>query len=126
MINEFRKQWPVKGLYYINSTKLNEFAGSSRIKLIDIREAPDYYKNHIEGSIHIYVGRLPFVWANHIQPGDEIVLLGRNRRSIHKAARILRKKAGMSTKIAAHIFTPHRKEGREGIDGKAEINHCAV
>src|SRR5690606_7205467 len=113
-------------LYYINSMKLDEFTGSSRIKLIDIREAPDYYKNHIEGSIHIFVGRLPFVWANHIQPGDESVLLGRNRRSIHKAARILRKRAGVNTNIAAHLFTPHMKEGGEEIDGKAEVNHCVV
>ncbi|MFC4600250.1 rhodanese-like domain-containing protein [Cohnella hongkongensis] len=104
VIYELRNQWPVKGLHYIDYAELSLIKGSNQFKWVDIRESPDYYKNHLEDSIHIFLGRLPFVWANHIQPGDKIVLLGRNRRSINIAARILGTKAGVNPKIFAYVL----------------------
>lgn len=54
---ELRNQWPAKSLYYINSLELSEYARSGRYKLIDIREAPDYYENKCSSIIYLYMYR---------------------------------------------------------------------
>lgn len=66
VIYELRAQWPVKGLHYIDDAELSKIKGSKQFKWVDIRESPDYHNNHLEDSIHIFVGRLPYVWTNHI------------------------------------------------------------
>lgn len=90
-IYELRNRWPVKGLKYIDSSSLDKMK-VDQFKWIDVRDFPDYQKGHPENAIHIFVGRLPFVWSSYLQPDDQVVLIGRNRRMIRKAARILKKK----------------------------------
>ncbi|MUG74044.1 MULTISPECIES: rhodanese-like domain-containing protein [Paenibacillus] len=100
-LSQLRNQWPVKGLQYISAIELRKMKNSTTLKIIDVRDASDFYEDHCTDAINIYVGRLPFVWSNHIRDGDTIVLLGTDHRSINKSARILNKKAGIKSIYAA-------------------------
>lgn len=87
--NEVRRQWPVRGLQYISIKDVEEVKKTRSAKVIDLREAPDFYADHLQDAIHIYVGRLSFVWGMHLEQDETIVLVGQNRKTLKKAARIL-------------------------------------
>jgi rhodanese-related sulfurtransferase len=97
MIFEIRKQWPVKGLHYITESDTIGLRNGEPVKMVDLREAPDYYAGHINDAIHIFIGRLSFVWDRHLASGDTIVLVAQDRTTLKKAARLLKKKAVAST-----------------------------
>lgn len=98
---ELRNYWPVRGLQYIGVNNLSDMKRLTELKIIDIRDAADFYEDHCADAINIYVGRLPFVWHDNISKGDIVVLLGSDRKSINKAARILRKHVGFKRIHAA-------------------------
>ncbi|MNH82781.1 molybdopterin biosynthesis protein MoeB [compost metagenome] len=85
-----RTVWPVKGLSYVDAQALRETDRSER-KLLDVRDAYDYEKCHIQGSINISIGRLPFVWRKDISAEDSVLILADSMRKSRKAARILKK-----------------------------------
>lgn len=85
-----RSLWPVKGLSYVDADSIRETAVSHH-KLLDVRDAYDYEKCHIQGSINISIGRLPFVWRKDISAEDSVLILADSMRKSRKAARILKK-----------------------------------
>jgi rhodanese-related sulfurtransferase len=115
IVLEIRKQWPVKGLHYITESDLVGLGNGEAVQVVDLREAPDYYAGHIDGAIHIFIGRLSFVWDRHIAPGETIVLVAQDRVTLKKAARLLKKKTGAST-IYALVYT----------EAHIEDGHCVV
>lgn len=104
-----RKQWPVQGLQYISEPDLVGLGKS--LKVVDLREAPDFYAGHIEGAEHIFIGRLSFMWNRHVASGDTIVLVAENRAALRKAARLLKKKAGASTLYGLLYSQVHTEDG---------------
>ncbi|WP_068618562.1 rhodanese-like domain-containing protein [Paenibacillus tuaregi] len=83
--------WPVKGLSYIDPDTLRQSDSKGDQKLVDVRDAYDFQKCHLQGAINISIGRLPFVWRKEISSGDSVVILADSLRKSRKAARILRK-----------------------------------
>lgn len=58
-----RMVWPVKGLSFVDPKVLKDVSNiQTNLKMIDVRDAVEYQKCHIDGSINISLGRLPFVW----------------------------------------------------------------
>ncbi|MGZ9583962.1 rhodanese-like domain-containing protein [Paenibacillus marinisediminis] len=109
MFMKLRHYWPVQGLTYITCDEMQAMRnGVPSIKWIDIRDSSEYWQEHLPDSVNIYVGRLPYVWHQDIEPGERIALIGSNKRSIQKAARILKRKGGMSSMQAWVI--PKRKQ----------------
>ncbi|WP_185897089.1 rhodanese-like domain-containing protein [Paenibacillus zeisoli] len=90
ILGYIRTLWPVKGLSYVDAHVLREKDRSGQ-KLLDVRDAYDYEKCHIQGSINISIGRLPFVWKKDISAEDSVLILADSMRKSRKAARILRK-----------------------------------
>lgn len=82
--------WPVTVLTYIDAADWNpaepRWTGK---KIVDVRDASEYWQNAVPGSINISIGRLPVVWRKDLKAEDEIILLGRSGLQRKKAARIL-------------------------------------
>lgn len=108
---EIRKQWPVQGLHYITESDIVGLRSGVSLKVVDLREAPDFYAGHIEGAEHIFIGRLSFVWNRHVASGDTIVLVAEDRAALKKAARILKKKAGACTLYGLLYPQVHAEDG---------------
>lgn len=86
-----RTVWPVSGLSFVDSRILAAAKEEmTTMKIIDVRDAVDYQKNHYPGSINISLGRLPFVWRKELSPGEPVLILADSRRKSIKAARVLR------------------------------------
>ncbi|WP_282942225.1 rhodanese-like domain-containing protein [Paenibacillus sp. RC67] len=92
---------PVKGLKYMDANQLCVYMKSSpnSFVLLDIRDSVDYYAGHLEGAVHISLGRLPFVKKKELSAGSNIILVSDSKYHSKKAARIL-KKAGFPHLIA--------------------------
>ncbi len=60
-------------LHYITESDLVGLRDGESVKIVDLRESPDYYAGHIEDAIHIFIGRLSFVWDRHLAPGEPVV-----------------------------------------------------
>lgn len=61
------------------------------VKLLDIRDASVYLKDHMSEAINIYVGRLPYVTLREFEPNDEIIILAASSKAVKRAARMMRK-----------------------------------
>ncbi|PZM66252.1 rhodanese-like domain-containing protein [Paenibacillus dendritiformis] len=84
---------PVRDLRYLQSHELQALReGGSPVKQVDVREPADYYCRHMEETVSMYVGRLPYVWSQVLSPGDTVVLIGARKRHIRKAARLLKRR----------------------------------
>ncbi|OMC99952.1 hypothetical protein BJP46_20660 [Paenibacillus odorifer] len=87
-----RYAWPVRSLSYIEVREVRELADQSlALKMLDVRDAVDYQKDSIRGSINISLGRLPYVWQHCLSPGDSVLILAGSYYNRNKAARILYK-----------------------------------
>lgn len=85
--------WSVRDLRYLQSHELQALReGVSPVKQVDVREPADYYCRHMEETVSMYVGRLPYVWSQVLSPGDTVVLIGARKRHIRKAARLLKRR----------------------------------
>lgn len=82
--------WPVSALTYIDAKDWdpNESRWKGK-KVVDVRDASEYWQAPVPGSINISIGRLPVVWRKDLKPEDEVILLGRSGLQRKKAARIL-------------------------------------
>lgn len=96
---------PVPGLTYISLSDVQPLTiTDNRLKLVDIRDAVDFYEGHVQDAVNIYVGRMPYVWSRHMEQGDNVVLIGDRPMPIRRAARILRRRAGIRVRYAI-IYT---------------------
>ncbi|ALS23729.1 rhodanese-like domain-containing protein [Paenibacillus naphthalenovorans] len=101
-----RSVWPVSGLSFVDSRILEAAREEmTTLKIVDVRDAADYQKNHYPGSINISLGRLPFVWRNELSPDEPVLILADSRRKSIKAARVLKNK-GFS-----HLYALRRVSG---------------
>ncbi|MGG3455711.1 rhodanese-like domain-containing protein [Paenibacillus rhizolycopersici] len=87
-----RLVWPVSGLTFVEAGALCGFGVPPQTKKLDVRDAFDYEECHLDGTINISLGRLPFVWSKELSPGDPVLILTDNRYAAMKAARILRRR----------------------------------
>ncbi|WP_127531637.1 rhodanese-like domain-containing protein [Paenibacillus kobensis] len=84
---------PVPSLRYIQGKEEGETANNDlNVKMLDVRDASDYWKRNIPGSINISLGRLPYVWRKQLSIDDVVVILSPSRSHSRKAARILRRR----------------------------------
>ncbi|OMF15536.1 MULTISPECIES: rhodanese-like domain-containing protein [Paenibacillus] len=82
--------WPLRSLTYINIEDLDLTQERwGKVKILDVRDASEYWTGHIPGTINISVGRLPVLWSKHIEPHDEVFIFSRSWIQRKKAARIL-------------------------------------
>ena len=89
---------PVAGLTYISCQEMQALRnGIHSIKAVDIRDSSLYLQGHLPESVNIFVGRLPYVWHQELTPEDHIVLIGERRYALQRAARILRRQAGITS-----------------------------
>ncbi|WP_410511293.1 rhodanese-like domain-containing protein [Paenibacillus sp. BR2-3] len=86
-----RHFWPVRSLSYVKAHDWVQTKDCLNLKMLDVRDASDYLKEHIPGSINISLGRLPYVWQHDLSPDDDVLILSNNWYQINKAARILRR-----------------------------------
>ncbi len=85
--------WPVGGLVFVDSKVLKETSEISQTtKLLDVRDATHFQECHVNGSINISIGRLPFVWGKELSPNDSVLILADSRYKSKKAARILKRR----------------------------------
>ncbi len=86
-----RRFWPVKGLAYVEASKLQEtpeLAGLA--KMVDVRDAFLYEQCHVSGAINISIGRLPYLWNKELSPDEPVVILSDSAHQSKKAARLLK------------------------------------
>ncbi|QOS79054.1 rhodanese-like domain-containing protein [Paenibacillus sp. JNUCC31] len=87
-----RQLWPVPNLKHLDykdfMSRRDEFGD---YKILDIRDALEYWTDPTAGTINISLGRLPYVWGNHLIPEDHVMILSTGLLRSKKAARILRK-----------------------------------
>ncbi|MCZ8521848.1 MULTISPECIES: rhodanese-like domain-containing protein [Paenibacillus] len=103
MVFSYKRMKPVKGLRPIhNETLLFEKMKNQKVKVLDVRDPVDYYKQHIPGAINIYVGRLPHVRKNELSSADEIVIVSSSEYKIKKAARNLLKSG--FTNLSSYVW----------------------
>lgn len=92
IVRFLRYAWPVRSLSYIEAREVRELAVQSLdMKMLDVRDAVDYEKDSIRGSINISLGRLAFVWQHCLSPDDSVLILAESYYKRNKAARILYK-----------------------------------
>lgn len=83
---------PVRSLSFVEASRVCEFVDSSQaIKMLDVRDAVDFQKDSVQGSINISLGRLAYVWQHSLSPDDPILILAGSYYKSNKAARILYK-----------------------------------
>ncbi|UQZ83567.1 molybdopterin biosynthesis protein MoeB [Paenibacillus konkukensis] len=84
---------PVRGVPSIEANvllqRLRNEAGS--LQIVDVRDQNDYYADHIEGSVNISLGRLPFIKKHGLNKEAETIIIADVNRESRQAARILRK-----------------------------------
>lgn len=73
----YRRIRPMKDLKYIDAKSLSCLIKkkTKAIRILDIRDSIDYYADHIEGAVHISLGRLPYVKKTGLHVEDEIILI---------------------------------------------------
>ncbi|MEC0125254.1 rhodanese-like domain-containing protein [Paenibacillus pabuli] len=87
-----RQLWPLPNLKHVDYHDfLNRRAEFGDYKIIDIRDAFEYWTEPTAGTINISLGRLPFVWEKHLVPDDHVMIMPTGIFKSKKAARILRK-----------------------------------
>lgn len=88
----YRRFSPLKTLIYVDEKVLNE-AGviPDSSKILDVRDSTDYEKCHVDGSINISIGRLPYLWNKELTPADSVLILSDSSYKSKKAAKILEK-----------------------------------
>lgn len=92
IVRFLRYAWPVRSLSYVEARDVRELADQTlEMKMLDVRDAADYEKDSIRGSINISLGRLPYVWQHCLSPGDSVLILADRYYKRNKAARILYK-----------------------------------
>lgn len=102
MIWILRVNLPVRQLTFVNQSILKDTSDQVKtMKMLDVRDAVDYEHCHVEGSINISLGRLPFVWEKELSSDDSVLILSRSRYQSKKAARIL-KNHGFNRLYAMH------------------------
>ncbi|GIO29354.1 MULTISPECIES: rhodanese-like domain-containing protein [Paenibacillus] len=107
-----RELRPVNGLTFISSEELNaQRENRQDLQMLDVRDAADYIKHHVPGSINISIGRLPYVHHSHLTSEEPVLILAENNRQIKKAARMLKRYGFL------RIYAPR--------NGKAALN-CGV
>ncbi|WP_410770878.1 rhodanese-like domain-containing protein [Fontibacillus sp. BL9] len=86
-----RRFWPVKGLAYVEASKLRETPElTGQAKMIDVRDAFFYEQCHVNGAINISIGRLPYLWDKELSPDEPVVILSDSLLQSKKAARLLK------------------------------------
>ncbi|OME88289.1 hypothetical protein BK120_03035 [Paenibacillus sp. FSL A5-0031] len=88
----YRRFTPLKNLTYVDEKALNEkgiIPDSS--KILDVRDSTEYEKCHVDGSINISIGRLPYLWNKELAPNDSVLILSDSFYKSKKAAKILKK-----------------------------------
>ncbi|MNO58938.1 molybdopterin biosynthesis protein MoeB [compost metagenome] len=92
IVRFLRNAWPVRSLSYIEACDVRELADQTlAMKMLDVRDAVDYEKDSIRGSINISLGRLAYVWQHCLSPDDPVLILAGSYYKRNKAARILYK-----------------------------------
>jgi rhodanese-related sulfurtransferase len=92
IVRFLRNAWPVRSLLYIEARDVRELAAQTLdMKMLDVRDAVDYEKESIRGSINISQGRLAYVWQHCLSPDDSVLILAGSYYKRNKAARILYK-----------------------------------
>ncbi|HEY4430558.1 MAG TPA: rhodanese-like domain-containing protein [Paenibacillus sp.] len=92
IVRFLRNAWPVRSLLYIEARDVRELADQTLdMKMLDVRDAVDYEKESIRGSINISQGRLAYVWQHCLSPDDSVLILAGSYYKRNKAARILYK-----------------------------------
>lgn len=87
-----RYAWPVGSLTYVEAGRVCEIVDQSVVmKMLDVRDAADYQKDCIPGSINISLGRLTYVWQHSLSSNDSVLILAESYYKRNKAARILHK-----------------------------------
>ncbi|WP_234340237.1 rhodanese-like domain-containing protein [Gorillibacterium timonense] len=116
--------WPVPSLRYVKREEGLEISHTNaNAKLLDVRDAFDYEKGHVPGSINISLGRLPYVWEKELSPDDKVVILAGSRYQSNRAARILHRR-GFRQLYAVRCFLPPSPcQERKGFS-KAECRGC--
>ncbi|WP_376767033.1 rhodanese-like domain-containing protein [Paenibacillus agri] len=85
--------WPVPSLSCLRMNLQDSLmVAPSSIKVLDVRDAVLYDKEHIPDTINISLGRLPFVWNQSLSSGDAVMILADNYCKSKKAARILHRR----------------------------------
>lgn len=92
IVRFLRSAWPVRSLAYVEARDVRELADQTLdMKMLDVRDAVDYEKDNIRGSINISIGRLAYVWQHCLSPDDSVLILADSYYKRNKAARILYK-----------------------------------
>lgn len=92
LIRLLRYAWPLRSLAYVEVNEVRELAEHTKdMKMLDIRDAVDYQKDNIRGSINISLGRLAYVWQHCLSPDDSVLIVAGSYYKRNKAARILYK-----------------------------------
>ena len=100
-IRLLRYVWPVRSLSYVEASKVCELVQLKAMKMLDVRDAVEYEKDNIRGSINISLGRLPYVWQHSLSQSDAVLILAGSYYKRNKAARILYKQ-GFRKLYAVH------------------------
>ncbi|WP_068782812.1 rhodanese-like domain-containing protein [Paenibacillus phocaensis] len=87
-----RVMWPVPGLTFVKAAALCGTGLPPQTKKLDVRDASYYEECHLDGTVNISLGRLPFVWNKELSPEDPVLILADRRLAVMKAARILRRR----------------------------------
>lgn len=87
-----RLVWPVPGLRFVEARAVYGGDLPPQTKKLDVRDASYYEECHLDGTINISLGRLPFVWNKELSPADPVLILADSRYAVLKAARILRRR----------------------------------
>ncbi|WP_138752694.1 rhodanese-like domain-containing protein [Paenibacillus sinopodophylli] len=92
MFVSIRQLWPLSNIKYINEQDFKRLQVKFRVyKVVDLRDASEFYSNPRSGTINISLGRLPYVWKKHLDPEEHVFILSQGLFKTKKAARILRK-----------------------------------
>lgn len=87
-----RYAWPVHSLTYVEAGRVCEIVDQTvAMKMLDVRDAVDYQKDSIPGSINISLGRLAYVWEHSLSPDETVLIFAESYYKRNKAARILHK-----------------------------------
>ncbi|WP_339320919.1 rhodanese-like domain-containing protein [Paenibacillus sp. FSL W8-0194] len=87
-----RELRPVNGLTFISPEELQaQRENRQDLQMLDVRDAADYIKHHVPGSINISIGRLPYVHHSQLTSDEPVLILAENSRQIKKAARMLKR-----------------------------------
>jgi len=82
---------PVKELKVLDINSLCSYRSREmkQFQILDIRDQVDYYASHINGSINVSLGRLPYVKKDALHKDNIIVLISNSTYQSKRAARIL-------------------------------------